>query len=1108
MANAIQSYLDYLGMPDRLGQAMEAEKKGQWNGVQYGDIPGLGGVLRPLGLAGNTLGLGLEGLGTTGKAIGGLAAIPFVYGEAYTGSAPDSPGDTIRSRRLVDQGIGNLLAHPGRTIDELRHSENDITSYLAGILEMASDPTNVLAAPVSGYVKAGKVGRAAARAGAGGTLSQEFFAGKLREMDHADEAIQRIDALLEQEGLRNAAYEGGQANIQRLKGQLDTAKGNTEAARFGLQEFKDYYKEARGGVAEGLKSARASGQFKPVPRALKDEAGNLFENPEAKYVKQANEARRKTIVEEILAQYPGGPKQGMTYHEFIAEPRQALYQAVNEEKKIAELYRQAIKDAPEPIRYSTSGKPLGKRDKGLMRIGDVNAQFNADEAAVAANMPLTSAEDAALVGLDQYEPDSPQAIASALDRIARAAKLTPDEIAEQLARPGDIGTGAFELADARNIIKRNPLQGPAMPEQRDILSPETRGFATRMSDLLSHAIREGVKEQRAAMARPGVAVSFGQLASIWKGVATQTLRNVFMDEIYSRIMLLSEDVRQAAYTRSKDQVIQRLREAEGGVAGKENPLLLLGDVSDILSAQGLGRDWKPKQVAAFYEKIGINPFEAETENIKNLSAMQQLFGSSIVGLANPLRASVGVAALPLGYLAPMRQRMFHIVNQVTHMAAKGEAFKQGYLPYIENSAKRLLAAAEAEGRDVSRLRGFGYLDQQTGERILQEGAFTTQQVQMFLGPRFAAEWERMLGEGLEAGYARATQVFGNYAKRGTLERSIDKFFPFLSWSWRNYGRVSMAVLSHPAVAAGAIQLLQAEMEDAKANKRPAYLATTVGFDKDTPLIGVLARIFSPEQEASVRINPLSVFNPFGAELFGGGKSADEADTMTPYQRAEELAGLFGASPSPVIQAGAYVTGQDYQSPSPLSRYNAVDQAFDDLGINAEVPSLAHGTLRGAREMITGKQDTYDPIEAKLKELVFEKTGAPLSDTRNTMLAAQLAAGIDPQGLRAQAERIVDLGGGGRALFNANSPISASVVTDTAEAKRAAGQPPHSYEDIQAAKTAGLTVLARLWTEENDQWYLQNPIAATGKNARVNPANITIARGAEKRRLLQQSMGVV
>lgn len=1121
--SAMQSFMDYLGLAERLRQAKEAEQQGQWNGIRYGDIPVLGGALHPLATTANAVGLGLEGAGTAAKAIAGIAAIPAVY--AQTKGSRDNPL-TAYSQQIADRGLGDLLIHPGRTIGALRQSPDRATSYLAGILEMASDPTNVLLTPASGYLNAGRTAAAAERAGARATVSEEFFAGKAREMARADEAIQTIDNFITQEGLSNAAKVGeagkrlsyydsllskesertaaldqSRQRIGGLSDQLATAKDKTEAARFSLNEHKDYYKEARNAVAADLKAKREMGYFDPVPKPLRDEAGNLFDNPAAYAVKQANEQKRIGVVNEVLARYPGGPQQGMTYRDFLAEPKQALGQALYEEKKIAELYQQAIKEAPDPIRYSNTGVPLGK-DKDLMRRVEANTEQNAmdalqqadpntpigkvltgyempvPEGAVAAPKPPTGVgyemdADAARKRLGMEPLDSPKAIASGLDRLGQAANQPPP--------PGVMGPNDIRIAD-------------------------TRGFGTRMYDLLSHALREGITEQRAAMARPGATVNFSQLAGIWKGIATQTLRNVFMDEAYSRIMLLDAGVRNEAYTRARDQAIQRRRAGEGGAPGFENPLMQLGPVSDVLSAIGYGKKMKPKEAKEIFDKIGVDPFEAETDNIRQLSAMQHLFGSSLIGLSNPVRASVGVVGLPLGYLGPMRQRMFHIINNVTHMAAKGEAFSQGFLPYLDNSAKRLLQLAEAEGKDTTYLRGFGMFDPQTGERILEEGAFSKEQVRQFLGQRYADEWQRMTDQAVEAGYARATEVFGNYAQRGPLERQLDKFFPFMSWTWRNYGRVSKALLAHPAVAAGAIQLLQAEIEDAKANNRPAYLATTVGFDKDTPLIGVLARVFSPEQEASVRLNPLALINPFSSTLLAGESTGENAD-QTPYQRAEQLIGLTGATPNPLIQGAAYVTGQDYQSPSPLSRYNAVDQMWNDLGINAEAPSLLHGTLRAAREKVTGEKDTYDPVLAKAKELIYEDTGFPVSDPRNAMVAAQLEAGIDPHGYLKRAERIVDVGGAGRAVFNATSPISASVVSNTTEERRNAGKPPWTYDQIQQAKQAGLVGLARRFESENENWYLTHGAGAVNRNAQVRPGDVVIARGAEKRRLLAQQMGV-
>lgn len=1061
MVDSLRRFFDNLGLMQRLQQEQQSLPHGTLFGHDVGDTPVLGGLLRPYTGALQGGGMTLEALQAIGQTIAGEAALPAV---ALQAQANNNSPLTQYAQTMMAPGVGNYLAHPRQQIAALRTSPDKLTSYLAGILEMGSDPTNVALSPLSGAMEASRGAAAVARAGAGAKASQDFLTATANEQ-----------ALV---GGREAAVQAGQDKVAQLLDQLNAAKTNTANKQFDLQEFTDYYKQARGDVATQLKAARARGEFQPVKQYTTDpQTGLPVFNPEAPLIKAANESRRKDIVQGVLKNYPGGPVQGQDYHAYLRDPRQALYQARGEEAAITKLYNQAVKEAPQPVKYDLAGNPLGKDKKVFPAKPQINDVLNPQMEAAQAGIPVDNA-GAQLVGIGEAAPagapDSPQAIKQAVDDLGRVINTPP-------------------------------------PASRNIVPDATRGFTTRMSDLLGTALKAGVAEQKAAMGRDGVLINFSQLASIWKGQAVQTVRNIFMDEAFGRVISWDAGIRQAQINQSKDWLIKRLSEAGGqGSLGESNPLLMLGDVSDLLAANGLGGKLKPKEIKAILDNIGISPLDAETDNIKNLSAMQQLLGNTAVGLANPLRSSVGLLAMPLGYLAPMRQRMFHIVNTVTHMATKGEAFEQGYLPFVENSAKELFRLAEAEGKDVSALRGFGIVDKlgiNADGMLLHEGAFSPEAVRMVLGDRYATEWQTMLDQALQAGYARANEVFGNYAARGALEKQINKFVPFMAWSWRAYPRVAKMVLAHPAITAGVLQLYEAELQQAKQQHLPGYLATTVGFNKDTPIIGTLARVFSPDQEASVHINPIALFTPVPSEglaaLTGDGTDTG-SDNQTLYQQVKGIAGIAGLSPNPLIQAGAYATGQDYQTPSPLSRYANIDQMWNDLGIPSPVgPSIAYGPLHAARKAFTGQPDNYDPIVNKAKELVFEDTGHPLSDPRNRFIAAAIANGDSPYLTR--AEKIVDVGGAGRTAFNAISPESVSVRSDTTAARQAEGQPPFSYDEIQQMKAIS-PATAAMMQETVDKWYLQHPAAAVNKNAKITAADKAIAKGAKKR-AMRQAMGI-
>lgn len=1012
---------------------------------------------------GGALGLPLEAMQTSGDALAGLLAIPAVYAEAATGN---NPLDKARSQALIDGGLGNLVAHPGRTIDALRTSDNDITSYLAGILAMGSDPTNVLLSPVAGFANAEKAASAAARASAGtrafGDVTHNADdVAKMLATSGPDaslfDKLDSFDQLLMQSEARNNP---DLTHIEELAQRLSDAKDNTAGARFALDESKDYYSEARGAVSAELKRMRQLGLLEPKQRALRD-GGLVVDAPENADIIARNAARINAKKDEVLARFPGGPVRGQTYHEYLREPRQALYAALNEEQQIAQLYAEA-KAAVKPIKYNLEGVPLGA-DKNMPRIGHINARINA---ALNENpIPRASADE--LLGI----PDAEQAVGS-------LPIQTPDARLQEFANLVD------DVANAKPLI-----------------GPEDAGtYGSRLRELLAFAFKEGLKEQRAAMAREGVRVNFGQLASIWKGVATQTLRNIFMDEAYSRIIAGNAGIRQEAITRSEKLIVKRLK-AAGVDSGNPNPMLLMGDLSDVMQLTGSMHHLDEAASKTFMGKLGANYFELETDNIRQLSAMQQLVGTALVGAANPIRASLSPLMLPLGYLAPMRQRAFHIINNVTHMASRSEAFAQGYYPYLENSAKSLLDAASAEGKDVGKLVGRGF-----GDKI-REGAFSVTEVRTILGQRYADEWARMLGNAEEAGFKRATEVFGNFANRSALERTVDKFFPFMSWSWRAYPRVARMVLEHPAVGAAVMQLYQADAEQAKQQGRPGYQYGTLSINNDTPFVGALLNIFSPEQEAELRFNPISFINPVNNEAVAAVSGGDVGGNDTLYEKASNAAGILGASPNPLIEAMAYIHGDTYQGPGAMSRYANIDQAVDNVpGLpDVQIPSLLHGSLRKAREVVAKEKDTYDPVKAKAYELVYERTGYPVSDYRNRRVAAAIDDGSSPY--LALAEVQLDLGGAARSLFNAGSPVSLQLTSETKKNERQAklGMP-HTYEEIQLWKEL-LPSYASQLEYENAMYLRGNPDAAVQKRPQVSERDKVLLAGERRRALLAAAAGI-
>ena len=122
-----------------------------------------------------------------------------------------------------------------------------------------------------------------------------------------------------------------------------------------------------------------------------------------------------------------------------------------------------------------------------------------------------------------------------------------------------------------------------------------------------------------------------------------------------------------------------------------------------------------------------------------------------------------------------------------------------------------------------------------------------------------------------------------------------------------------------------------------------------------------------------------------------------------------------------------------------------------------------------------------------------------------MLAVQLEDPDSP--LMRLAERVLDTSGAIRSGFNANSPVSVMVNTESGSARRQARLGiPFEYEEIKAMEELS-PQLAKQMEQENNRYKQQNPAAAIQDRPRINPRDLALARGAEKRRLLRELYGV-
>lgn len=642
-------------------------------------------------------------------------------------------------------------------------------------------------------------------------------------------------------------------------------------------------------------------------------------------------------------------------------------------------------------------------------------------------------------------PDSPPAIKEALDNAAQAAPL------------------------------------PTAPEAAALVTATPDGggsYVGRMSEFVRFLAAETAAKQRDSFTRKGVGIlgTAKAIPGVWSSMMVETTRNLLMDPIWNKVLLLHEGIGKKTYDEAGKVIVERL------TVGEKNEVRLFGGIADT----GGIHEWpellseKPVEEinSAWKKAIGGSAWELESEAATRLSALENMAASTVIGLANPVRGATNLLLAPLGLLTEARSHAFHIINSITHTAARSAAFESAYVPFMENSARRLLGAAKAEGLDITELAGQAM--KSAGRDISMEGGFGPSQVLATLGERYANEWMSMIEQGRQAGFTETKRVFGDFANRGPAERAIGKFVPFMSWTWRAYPRMMQMVGEHPLLAATLYQLNRIDGAVAKKEQRKNYQYGTLAINKDTKLVGLLASVFTPEQEGEIRLNPLSLISPVGGEQLGiaAGEgdqplAADAGLGEKVYRGVEDTLNTVGSGLNPALQALAYEMGWTYKSPSPGSRYASIDNLMSQFAPALDAPTV-QGPMRGLRKMITGKSDNFDPVEAKAKELIFQRTGKPVNDASNRQLAAQLASHT---GIYAEAQRVLDSGNAGRSLFNANSPVT--VMTNTAAGEQVRKSKlglPFTYDQIQQAQVGGLSGIAQYMANENERYKMANPAA--------------------------------
>lgn len=1053
----LEDYLNSIGLLPRLQQHDQAVRQD----FQQGGFGLPKGVFDAL--VGTVLGLPIEGAAALGKAATGQlnASIGQVtqgtplqtqfFNQAYQGYGGGTPlQDTLlRSQPLLGFGVNALraalagggtpelppLIPSARDINQGRAANEasaGVNKYATGIENMLLDPSNAVFGAVGKVTQAKKATKLAAIANAGGDVSPGF-------MDNlAEKLIQGKKSELADLGQEAETLISALRKPTPITTPLETPP---VAAPLSKQEARVAKLQAQLPQAQA-EAATAKEAWQTQVKGYRD-----F---------KAGKGDLSTLLEAL----PSLPKEGETFKQFTGAHYSIYQQTARREKYIANELSRIL---------TTPATPA------VETLPQTGAMLSGTPAQLINGQPVR-VPGPAVPEINSLFPEG---------HIAPETKLTPEQITKLGGTPTPTAPAGSDEAVRQTAATLNN------PVALDGSTPTTEpGYGGALVDLVKYALQEGKKAQLAAMQKAGKGgLSLGEFTSVWKGAITQTVRNLLMDEAFTRMVASNEGIRQRTINTNEKWIASRLH------AGEDNPALLLGKISDYLVATGsLGEQAPTRKIQeAFVKNMGANIFDLEVKGATDLTALEFLKYQTLAQLANPLRGSVSLLTAPLGYLAPMRMKMFHILNTVTHTASRTAAFEQAFLPYLDNSAQRLFAAARAEGKDISSLVGRGVTD--GAEVLSREGLFSAEEVRQALGNLYAEEWQRMVDEAVQAGFARSKQVFGDYANRSMLEQRLNTFMPFMSWTWRAMPRVSRMVLEHPAVGNALLHYYEVTQAIAQREKQPDYYSGNIGINQDTPFLGLLAKLFSPEEQATLRANPIGLFLSINPDAALGALTGDTVESKTPYQMAKVGAGLVGGQFNPLIQGLAYVTGQDYQSPGALSRYAPVDQAVGTLtGGALSAPSIAQGPLRAARKQLTGKTDNYDPVEAVAQRLVMERSGVPVADKRNKRYAIEIA---NKTGIYQEAQRLLDLGNTGgnplagglggykRTLFNAMSPVSASVdPLLSQQARQAKAGMPFSYEEIQQAQQSNPTEAGKM-KDANLKYQLSHPAAAVSMNPQLS-----------------------
>lgn len=552
----------------------------------------------------------------------------------------------------------------------------------------------------------------------------------------------------------------------------------------------------------------------------------------------------------------------------------------------------------------------------------------------------------------------------------------------------------------------------------------------------------------------------GALDGFWRAQVTRTAKNWAQDAGNLAVLVKEFAPEFGANGAAVDATRVQLR------TNLNNPdkVARYGDLGTRLDSMGL--DGLIDQGKGLADLLGVSQITEATGRGTQLSAGQRIGAGAGIGLAsglrkvNPISPAVGAVT---GYFAPYLDAFFGTLNHLQHDAPRVALLDSALARDMPELADQFLTTLN--GRGIS-----------TGTLATRGGQFTPLEVTQIAGPVAGREWAT-LSEGLVRDHAeRIAGIFGDFRDKGAAASLGDKaiaatskVLPFSSWALRYAPTLAELAARHPVLTTGIAGGLAADAVRAQQEGRKGYTVGTVPISTETPVVGGLARARLGGQQGTVRADPLGwIGGPVGGDLLAGPEPLPV--DATGYQKIKAGLGTIGLSPHPAIQSLAYVTGQDYQGPSALSRTAGLE------GLADAVPVVARGVLRGTghgdlaglvpdvgipsgRALLdTGRQllspvtgagvSQSDPVTRRYAELVLTVTGKPLQDAANTGYLATIGSTDNPLWEQATLEAQVTAAAGN--AVGLVSPVTTTGQTREATAAQQAPKLPYSEYQIGQA----------------------------------------------------------